>query len=598
MTDLPILSDGLFLPDFLPRLVNFTHEDRAAKGLRVFADDAAPEAPVHFTAFEMVSMHRAQLLHAPRGGGKTVLAQQIAAALPDAQTATPAQTSAALTRPAVRNPDGLILPQAWEVGDCSVVSSVPGQGRDALDVAGQRAGGTLLVLDGLEREPDPAALVQDAMNWVSADDRRRVLLLCESGALEGIRLHPDLRVHGLLPLPAPERAAALAPLGRQDPVADPWIEPGLWAVCLQEGRSLTLAQAARTSHEAPWLDEARDAARLARLPAAEVAQRVTESPARWSGPLRQLVAQGVPNAEDLAAALAQTGALPQLLAAADLTPSHGPGAAEIAGALARVVEKGGAAAMLRRRAGAALARLGDPRALDHLAEVPAGRYRMGGDLHHNSAPTHEVDLQDFRIGICPVTCGAFQRFAEATGHSWAAPAGRANHPATDLTWHDARAYCGWLTSEWRREGRISSTEVVRLPTEREWEAAARGPEGRIWPWGDQWAPEHANDEETGFNDICAVGLFPEGASPFGCLDMAGQCWEWCTTLWGDDMTTPGFAFPWADDGRESLGAAPQVRRVLRGGCFSSGRAKANGVYRGSLEPHGFWRGNGFRIVVA
>ena len=80
--------------------------------------------------------------------------------------------------------------------------------------------------------------------------------------------------------------------------------------------------------------------------------------------------------------------------------------------------------------------------------------------------------------------------------------------------------------------------------------------------------------------------------------MVGQVWEWCTTLWGADMTTPSFRFPWVDDGRESLDAAPEIRRVLRGGCFSSGRVKANGIYRGSLEPSGFWRGNGFRIVVS
>ena len=80
--------------------------------------------------------------------------------------------------------------------------------------------------------------------------------------------------------------------------------------------------------------------------------------------------------------------------------------------------------------------------------------------------------------------------------------------------------------------------------------------------------------------------------------MAGQVWEWCLTLWGEDMARPSFAYPWRDDGRESYDAPDAVRRVLRGGCFSSGPAKANVAYRGSLEAGGFWRGNGFRIVVA
>lgn len=80
--------------------------------------------------------------------------------------------------------------------------------------------------------------------------------------------------------------------------------------------------------------------------------------------------------------------------------------------------------------------------------------------------------------------------------------------------------------------------------------------------------------------------------------MAGQVWEWCSTLWGEDMATPSYAYPWQDDDREASNAPESVRRVLRGGCFSSGKLKACGTYRGSLEPAGFWRGNGFRIVVS
>jgi iron(II)-dependent oxidoreductase len=197
----------------------------------------------------------------------------------------------------------------------------------------------------------------------------------------------------------------------------------------------------------------------------------------------------------------------------------------------------------------------------------------------------------------------YARFVSETGRPWPSPAGRgpgaSNLPATDLTWHDARAFCAWATAAFRAEGRIAATETVRLPTEPEWEFAARGPAGRTWPWGEAWDADRANSEELGLNAPCAVGLFPAGASPFGCLDMAGQVWEWVSTLWGRAMATPDFAYPWRpDDGREEVGAPDAVRRVLRGGCFASPATKANALYRGSLEADGFWRGNGFRIVIA
>jgi formylglycine-generating enzyme required for sulfatase activity len=589
MTEVPIL----------PRLVSFTHEDRAAKGLRVFAEGTAPEVAVQFTAPEMVSMHLAQLLHAPRGGGKTTLARAMADALRCQREEDPERAPEAFRRAVIRNPEGLSLPQDWEAGVPVPVVSTPGQGRAALAVAKAEAGPVLLILDGLECEAEPSLLVRDAMDWQGGTDQSRLLIFCESGALEGIRLHPDLRSHRLLPLLAPERAAALA--GRPDPCKDTWVEPGLWALSLAVGRPLSLAQAAAGASAAEWLQEARDAAALASLTPAEIVARVMSDFNRWSGPLRLLVARRQVDAP-LAAAMVAAGPLPLLLAAADLTPAGSDQAPAIAARLAGAISAGGAAPELRRRAGAALARLGDLRALDVLMVVPDGRYRMGGDLNPNSAPAHEVKLGSFRIGAYPVTCAAYLEFAEATGRGWQSERGRApkraNHPATDLTWHDARAYCAWLTERWRAANQIAADEAVRLPTEREWEAAARGPEGLTYPWGTEWAPDRANDDETGFNDTCAVGLFPEGASPCGCLDMAGQVWEWCTTLWGSDMTSPSFAFPWTEDGREALDAAPNVRRVLRGGCFSSGRNKANAIYRGSLEPNGFWRGNGFRIVVS
>jgi iron(II)-dependent oxidoreductase len=262
----------------------------------------------------------------------------------------------------------------------------------------------------------------------------------------------------------------------------------------------------------------------------------------------------------------------------------------------------------RQNAASVLSRFGDPRGLAALAEIPASVVTLGSNTHVNSQPMHELLIPAFRIGVYPVTVQQYAAFAAATSRQWVSPdrddSQKQNFPATDVTWHDAVAYCGWLTSRWRENRTIGEDERVGLPSEPEWEKAASSGRntldlsGCLYPWGTEWRSDASNSEETGLNAPCAVGLFPEGASSYGCHDMTGNIWEWCTTLWGEDMTTPAFGYPWQDDGREAAAASPSLRRVLRGGCFSSGRMKANCTYRGSLEPSGYWRGNGFRVVVS
>jgi gamma-glutamyl hercynylcysteine S-oxide synthase len=276
--------------------------------------------------------------------------------------------------------------------------------------------------------------------------------------------------------------------------------------------------------------------------------------------------------------------------------------------LLSVVEEGRLSSYRRERAARTLSRFGDPRDLQALADIPAGTFTFGSATHPNSAPAHPVTVAAFRIGRYPVVNADYARFVADTGRVWKSPEAndpeRRNAPATDLTWHDANAYCAWLTSQWRAAGRIGPDEVVRLPSEPEWERAARGDQPDagdqtvVYPWGTVFEDDAGNCEEAGFNRTVAVGLFPKGRSPYGCFDMAGEVWEWTTTLWGDDMTTPSFRYPYAPDGREDPDAGPKIRRVLRGGCFSSGKLKACATYRGSLEPDGFWRGNGFRVAVS
>ncbi|KAF5568723.1 ser thr phosphatase family [Fusarium pseudoanthophilum] len=297
-----------------------------------------------------------------------------------------------------------------------------------------------------------------------------------------------------------------------------------------------------------------------------------------------------------------------LLTCEFIDPDDVPLVNQVVARLLKVVKLGTLPFPYRVLAGRYLSLFGDPRELAELAEIPGGTSFFGSSNHPNSSPVHELHLGPFKIGAFPVVNRDYGDFVKQTGRTWLSQDGydpyTQNEPATDLTWHDARAYCQWLTQRWKDTGKIKPKETVQLPSEPQWERASRGDwresqEGqKIYPWGTNFKASLPNGEELALNNKCAVGLFPESRSPFGCYDMTGQVWEWCTTLWGEDMATPTFKYPWSgSDGREDLDADASIRRVLRGGCFSSGRAKATCTYRGSLEPTGSWRGNGFRIVV-
>ena len=317
----------------------------------------------------------------------------------------------------------------------------------------------------------------------------------------------------------------------------------------------------------------------------------------------------VPPVEDRASALA---ALLSALLLYDLNPD--PAAAPeklrqtLQGWLLAIVARGWLCPYDRYQAGFKLSWLSDPRDLEELQEVAAGEFILGSSNRESDAPPHPVSTPAFKIGHYPVTNASYRQFITATGRKWLTSDGwspqRSNAPAVNVTWHDARAYCSWLTHEWRAIGRIGPDEIVRLPTEAEWEKAARGagqpgPDGKIYPWGSSWQEDCGNTLELGLNDTCAVGMFPRGASPVGCLDMSGQVWEWVSSLWGSDMRKPDYLYPYnPTDGREDLQAPDNVRRVLRGGSLGSPFDRATCTYRGGLEPIGHWRGDGFRIVVA
>ena len=166
-----------------------------------------------------------------------------------------------------------------------------------------------------------------------------------------------------------------------------------------------------------------------------------------------------------------------------------------------------------------------PPVTDIMIEIPAGPFTMGSDTGDpDEAPVHEVDLPAFEIDQLEVINADFAQFVEATGYqtdaekegrskNWRDDAeGKDNHPVVRVSWNDAVAYCEWLGK--------------RLPTEAEWEKAARGTDGRTYPWGDEWDSSKANVKETGLRGTAAVGSFGTGVSPYGVEDMAGNVWEW------------------------------------------------------------------------
>jgi formylglycine-generating enzyme required for sulfatase activity len=177
-------------------------------------------------------------------------------------------------------------------------------------------------------------------------------------------------------------------------------------------------------------------------------------------------------------------------------------------------------------------------------------------------PQRSVWLDRFFIDRYPVTNAQYRCFVETTGHpvpfqdelfsrphNWDRktkmfPAGKDHHPVVLVSWKDAAAYAKWAGK--------------RLPTEAEWEKAARGTDGRLWPWGNEWDANRCNNGILGSPGPSAVDAYPNGASPYGVFDMAGNVWEWCAD--GGDIE-----YHRHTSNRNPVGAGPH--RVIRGGCF-------------------------------
>ncbi len=218
--------------------------------------------------------------------------------------------------------------------------------------------------------------------------------------------------------------------------------------------------------------------------------------------------------------------------------------------------------------------------------IPAGAFLMGSDrttdfmMEDDETPQHTVCLPEYRIARVPVTNAQYECFVNSAGRQvpnhWKngqVPWGKGEHPVVNVTWHETQAFCAWAG--------------VRLPTEAEWEKAARGPDGRIWPWGnDPPTVEHCNfDRNKG--DTTPVGSYPSGKSPYGLLDMAGNTWEWISSLCKPYPYDP-------DDGRENS-KLPDPRSS-RGGSWTDKLELVRSSYRDPHYPRYWGKNRGFRVV--
>lgn len=190
-----------------------------------------------------------------------------------------------------------------------------------------------------------------------------------------------------------------------------------------------------------------------------------------------------------------------------------------------------------------------------MVRIPAGEFIMGTDERFSDeGPRHTVHLDDFYIDRYEVTNLQYQAFIEQTRRRAPAhfvgrrpPPGKADHPVVFVSWFDARDYCAWAGK--------------RLPTEQEWEKAARGADGRTYPWGEDFDVTRANTpvrwQALGIKgDTAPVGAFPGGVSPHGLEDMSGNVWEW-TSSWYR-------AYPGNQRESENYG---EIYKVLKGGSW-------------------------------
>lgn len=182
-------------------------------------------------------------------------------------------------------------------------------------------------------------------------------------------------------------------------------------------------------------------------------------------------------------------------------------------------------------------------------EIPEGSFLMGSDpekdkeLFEDELPQSNVYLPTYWIAKFVVTNQQYNEYLKDTGKTGRGKMGDDMHPVVNVSWHDANVYCKWLNQKIKQyaiennldtpifQGIIDGTLDVQLPSEEEWEKAARGTDGRIYPWGNEYQKNACNDWNAGLKGTCPVDAYGEYVSPYGVYNMAGNVWEWTRSVY-------------------------------------------------------------------
>jgi formylglycine-generating enzyme required for sulfatase activity/energy-coupling factor transporter ATP-binding protein EcfA2 len=281
---------------------------------------------------------------------------------------------------------------------------------------------------------------------------------------------------------------------------------------------------------------------------------------------------------------------------------------EVITALVPVMQSKDKPAETRHRCGIAVSTLGwRLKDLDWFMPIPAGEF-LYGDEDENKKLEEKKIPYNFWIAKYPVTNHQYQRFMDANGYEnedWWGKEGKkwlkdstrmqpriwnstgynaALQPVIGVTWFEAEAYCNWVNNNYQRDGVLTPTGNIkipdgyklRLPLEWEWEYAARGQDGRMYPWGNHFTKEFTNTLESGLIITSVVSTYPDGASPFEVWDMSGNVWEWQENIYGKE----------------------QNARVLRGGSWNNFGGDARCAFRGRYDPDLDAILIGFRIILS